>query len=182
MQHDTPTTLLSLVRHGETQENLDRILQGHLPGTLTEQGKMQASKLRNIISLDSYDHIISSDLKRVTDTVSIFLNGRSKPWEQTPLLREIDWASMTGMKIADVNFRQLAPDIETRENLYLRAHEALHHILHHQGQRLLIFSHGLFLRSLIAHITHTPIDQLHTIPKMQNCEVRTFTLPYQNTF
>ena len=29
---------LFLVRHGETQENLDGILQGHLPGRLTATG------------------------------------------------------------------------------------------------------------------------------------------------
>ena len=30
---------LYIVRHGQTEENLKRILQGHMPGTLTEKGK-----------------------------------------------------------------------------------------------------------------------------------------------
>ena len=35
---------LYLARHGQTVENLSRIFQGHLPGTLTEEGK-QAMEL-----------------------------------------------------------------------------------------------------------------------------------------
>ena len=31
-----------LARHGQTEENLSRIFQGHLPGHLTEEGKRQA--------------------------------------------------------------------------------------------------------------------------------------------
>ena len=170
-------TCIHLVRHGETEENLAKILQGHMPGTLTAIGISQAQALRSIIDINSFDVIISSDLKRVTDTVSIYLNGRKKEWKTTPLLREIDWASMTGMKIADVDFKQLATDIETKEMLYKRAEIALKYILEkYHGKTLLLVSHGLFLRSLIAQITNVPIDQLHTIRKMGNCEVRTFTI------
>ena len=32
---------LYIIRHGETEENKQMILQGHLPGTLTEKGKQQ---------------------------------------------------------------------------------------------------------------------------------------------
>ena len=36
---------LYLLRHGETEENVQHILQGHMPGTLTETGKAQARAL-----------------------------------------------------------------------------------------------------------------------------------------
>ena len=36
---------LYLARHGQTEENLKRIFQGHLPGVLTEEGKRQAAEL-----------------------------------------------------------------------------------------------------------------------------------------
>lgn len=35
-----------LVRHGETQENVRQILQGHIDGTLTESGIAQAQLVR----------------------------------------------------------------------------------------------------------------------------------------
>lgn len=163
-----------LVRHGETEENLARILQGHLPGTLSDNGRHQALELREQLQLDDFDLIVSSDLKRVTDTVDILLNGRENiPWQTTPLLREIDWGSMTGMKIADVNFKHLAEDVETREMLFERAIRARDYLLtHFVDKQLLVVSHGLFLRSLIAAFEEIPFDRLHTIPHMQNCECR----------
>lgn len=33
--------IIYIVRHGQTAENLQMILQGHLPGTLTDKGKEQ---------------------------------------------------------------------------------------------------------------------------------------------
>ena len=52
---------LYLARHGQTVENLSRIFQGHLPGTLTEEGKKQAmdlgESLRNI-ALDAVSAVI----------------------------------------------------------------------------------------------------------------------------
>lgn len=165
---------LCLVRHGETEENLARILQGHLPGTLSDNGKRQAVELRNLVELDGFDLIVSSDLKRVTDTVEILLDGRTDiPWKKTPLLREIDWGSMTGMKIVDVDFKHLAKDVETREMLYERAAHARDFLLEHfVEKRVLVVSHGLFLRSLIAVFGGIPLDKLHTIPHMKNCECK----------
>ena len=46
---------LYLARHGQTEENIARIFQGHMPGTLTVEGIAQAEALRDTlwnISLD----------------------------------------------------------------------------------------------------------------------------------
>lgn len=36
-----------IVRHGQTEENLQRILQGHMPGTLTEKERNRFVRLQN---------------------------------------------------------------------------------------------------------------------------------------
>jgi probable phosphoglycerate mutase len=112
------------------------------------------------------------------DTVEILLDGRSDiTWHTTEMLREIDWGSMTGMKIADVNFKQMAADVETREMLYERAGRVVEWLLeNYRGKTLLIVSHGLFLRSLTACLTGVPIDRLHTIMRLDNCESRWISL------
>ncbi len=38
---------LYLARHGQTEENMTRIFQGHMPGTLTVEGIAQAEALRD---------------------------------------------------------------------------------------------------------------------------------------
>ena len=60
---------LILVRHGETKENIQSIMQGHLPGHLTKKGVMQAKKLARRFSKNHFDIIYSSDLLRCKDTL-----------------------------------------------------------------------------------------------------------------
>ena len=75
-----------LARHGQTEENLSRIFQGHLPGHLTEEGKRQAIALGKALENIPLDAIVSSDLQRVADTVRLAVGSRDLPWEKNALL------------------------------------------------------------------------------------------------
>ena len=110
-----------LARHGQTEENISRIFQGHLPGHLTEEGKQQAVELGKRLRDIPLDAILSSDLQRVIDTVRLAVGDRNLPWQTTPLLREIDWGSWTGLPLDSVDRTHLPADAETREMLYERA-------------------------------------------------------------
>jgi len=55
---------LILVRHGETEENVAKITQGHMPSKLTKQGIEQAKKLALRLKDEKIDKIFVSDLKR----------------------------------------------------------------------------------------------------------------------
>jgi broad specificity phosphatase PhoE len=59
---------LIITRHGETEENLKKIWQGHLPGKLTEKGIEQAKRLANRLKDENINVIISSDLARASNT------------------------------------------------------------------------------------------------------------------
>ena len=50
-------TTIYLARHGQTEENLMRIFQGHLPGTLTADGIEQARNLGKELEGLSLIHI-----------------------------------------------------------------------------------------------------------------------------
>ena len=63
---------LYLARHGQTEENIARIFQGHMPGTLTVEGIAQAEALRDTLRDISLDAVVSSDLKRCVDTAVVF--------------------------------------------------------------------------------------------------------------
>lgn len=64
--------LLVVVRHGQTIQNQRRIVQGHLPGRLSDLGKKQTEILGlKLQKLGNFDQIISSDLKRAADTALI---------------------------------------------------------------------------------------------------------------
>ena len=112
---------LYLARHGQTEENMTRIFQGHMPGTLTVEGIAQAEALRDTLRDISLDAVVSSDLKRCVDTARIAVEGRNLPWKKMVLLREIDWGSWTGLAIKEVDLRHFPADVETEAMLYERA-------------------------------------------------------------
>ncbi|MFA5393938.1 MAG: histidine phosphatase family protein [Candidatus Ratteibacteria bacterium] len=61
-----------IIRHGETLENRNRIIQGHLPGQLTEVGKQQVKELcRKLVKYRRFNQIISSDSERAKETAKL---------------------------------------------------------------------------------------------------------------
>ena len=64
-------TILYLIRHGETVDNSNKIMQGQTQGELNEKGINQARMVSKNLTEEHFDAIISSDLKRSYDTASI---------------------------------------------------------------------------------------------------------------
>ena len=96
------TTRLYLVRHGETEDNVNQILQGQTPGKLNEKGCQQARELAEKMAGEHIDVFVSSDLRRARQTCEIIAEPHGKPVVTTPLLRERDWGSFTGLFIPDL--------------------------------------------------------------------------------
>lgn len=166
-----------LARHGQTEENLARIFQGHLPGRLTAEGKEQARILGVRLQNIAIDMVVSSDLQRCKDTVQLAVGERQLPWVTTPLLREIDWGSWTGLYIKDVDLTCFPADVETEPKLYDRAAQFLQWLKqNYDGRRILVVGHGLINRAVQAYIEGITLQQLRSVPKMNNAELRTFTL------
>ncbi|RWR99057.1 hypothetical protein B4U80_14840, partial [Leptotrombidium deliense] len=61
---------LTIVRHGETEANKSRIIQGHKDFQLNENGISQAQKLSEYFKQknQTFDHVYSSDLSRALVT------------------------------------------------------------------------------------------------------------------
>ena len=123
------STRLLLIRHGETVDNVNKIMQGQTPGKLTPNGVEQARELAMRLKQEHIDAFVSSDLKRAVDTcVEIaaphFDGDRAKALDsimQTPLLRERDWGSFTGRFIPDLKDAKWTDDIETTDVMRKRA-------------------------------------------------------------
>ncbi len=58
------TIELIFARHGETDNNKDGILQGHLDTPLNEKGRMDAQELARNLKDIAFSEIYSSDLAR----------------------------------------------------------------------------------------------------------------------
>ncbi|KXS98027.1 hypothetical protein AC578_8769 [Pseudocercospora eumusae] len=67
---------LLFIRHGETQDNIDRILQGHRDTSLTTKGLEEAKFLAQKLNSDKIDIIYHSPLTRMLQTIEPILSSR----------------------------------------------------------------------------------------------------------
>lgn len=67
-----PAVLVYLIRHGETAENREHIIQGQLDTDLNELGRDQANRLATGLKDTTFHRAYSSDLKRAVDVGTIF--------------------------------------------------------------------------------------------------------------
>lgn len=161
-------TTIYLCRHGETIENTQRILQGHLPGHLTENGIEQAKALGTKLKQIHYDILICSDLQRCIDTTRIAM-GDNADITIEPMLRERDWGNLTGMTI-DFARTQSLSTAESIEELLMRAERLLTKWLQlYNDKTIIAIGHGLTNRAIIAVSLGIDIGQ---VEKMSNAEVR----------
>ena len=121
-------TTLYLVRHGETVDNVNQIMQGQTQGELNENGIRQAKEVSEAWKDRPIDVVIASDLKRSIDTALIIAEPHGLEVITTPLLRERDWGGFTGRFIPDLKNEVWPDDIETLENLLSRAGEFIAYV------------------------------------------------------
>lgn len=163
-----------LIRHGETEENAMHILQGHLPGHLTTYGKEQLVILRKELENITFDVAICSDLQRCVDSLSIVLENRKIPVIYTKELRERDWGSFTGKEIASIRKKPIPNDVETVDEMLLRAQHFLQSIKsNYSNKTLLVMSHGLFCRAIQAVYLNKAMSD---IEPMKNASYRILTI------
>jgi probable phosphoglycerate mutase len=165
------TTIL-LVRHGETDWNLERRVQGHSDRALNETGRAQARKLADALAEEPIDAVFSSDLLRAHETARIVAERRGLEVTAIPDLRERHFGTWEGLTDDEIFERFPGAktgtwgDAETREEMAGRVLESLRRIAEaHPGGRVLVVSHGGPLRAVL---THCGIDGVDTIA---NCHV-----------
>ena len=167
-------TRLYLVRHGETVDNVNCILQGQTQGCLTPEGIRQAESVRDRMAGERIDAFVSSDLKRSYDTCAIIAAPHGMKVVTTPLLRERDWGGFTGMYIPDLKGVAWPDDVETLEALRERAARFLDFIRGtYAGKTVLAVGHGIINKAVQSVYRDVPMNE---IEKMTNAEVRILDL------
>ena len=167
-------TTLYLVRHGETIDNVNQIMQGQTQGQLTDNGIRQAEEVRDEMASEEFSAIISSDLKRSVDTATIIAEPHHLEVTQMPLLRERDWGGFTGRYIPDLKGEVWPNDIETLENLLSRAREFIAYVKEtYPGKKVLAVGHGIMNKAIQAAYYG---KQMNEVQRMTNAEVRILEL------
>lgn len=151
-------TIVYLVRHGETDWNRQRKLQGRKDIALNETGITQAGQLAEIFARLGITAVASSNLSRARETARIIAAACGlHSVEEHPGLTERDFGSAEGMtyEARSATFPgNIVPDSESDEAVYVRAIRSLREIAtSNPDAASVVVSHGSAINVLLRHIT-----------------------------
>jgi probable phosphoglycerate mutase len=179
---------LIFTRHGETEENAQGIIQGHLPGRLSHIGKTQAEQLARRLKEEHIDCIYSSDLARSVDTArEIAKYHPETPIEFVKELRERNYGSLQGMRKSEIDYARWKRELhvlgvsheggETLEEVHTRLSSFLEKTAQrHRNHTVLYVGHGGMGRILTALILHRSFEELQRIPRIENASISIFEI------
>lgn len=174
-----------LVRHGETQWNAQRRIQGQSDSALTEKGERQAEQVAERAKTLGITHVISSDLGRTRHTAEIIAQACGVDVTLDARLRELDMGVLERRNIDTLSEeeegwrRQLVngtadgriPEGESMLEMSERMHAALNACLDLPlGSRPLLVSHGMALGCLMSTILGLPAWAERRL-RLRNCSI-----------
>ena len=174
-----------LVRHGETQWNAERRIQGQSDSPLTAKGEQQAMQVATRAKELGITHIISSDLGRTRRTAEIIAQACGCDIIFDCRLRELNMGVLEKRHIDSLTEeeenwrRQLVngtvdgriPEGESMQELSDRVNAALESCRDlPQGSRPLLVSHGIALGCLVSTILGLPAWAERRL-RLRNCSI-----------
>ncbi len=150
--------LLYLVRHGETDWNLARRIQGSTDIALNATGRAQAAATGQLLARRNWDAIYSSPLSRAYDTAHIIAEhvDLGEPIAVDALV-ERNYGAAEGLADPELG-RRFPPDAEvpgreSREEVIARVLPALLALAEsHPDQAIVVVSHGGVIRCILSAV------------------------------
>ncbi len=174
-----------LVRHGETEWNAARRIQGQTDSPLTEKGIFQAKQVAERVRNEGITHVISSDLGRTKRTAEIIADACGCEVITDPRLRELHMGVLETRELDLLTPQEEAwrkqmvdgtpegriPKGETMSELAERVNAALNSCLDlPAGSKPLLVSHGIALGCLISTLLGLPAHAERRL-RLRNCSL-----------
>lgn len=185
-------THMYLVRHGLTDWNNERRLQGQTDIPLNTEGLSQARTAARLLSEVSLKAIYSSPLTRAFTTAQIIASEQGLPVQAVHAFRECNFGIFEGFRWGEIDIHPQfdasekarnplgyrVPGGESIQDLYDRVIPALNTIISgHSGETIAIVSHGVVMRAFLHHIHRVPHDESKRV-EIQNA--RPYTVHYDH--
>jgi len=166
-----------LVRHGQTDWNVETRLQGWTDIPLNETGIGQAAAAAAALAGRPITAVLSSDLSRARETAEAIATELGLEVEIEPALRERNYGAAEGRVDADL-YREYGagldeswadPDFsfeggESRRHVYGRVGTCLAELLGSPpGGEIVIVSHGGALRVALGFLQGAPVEELPSL-------------------
>lgn len=167
---------LVLLRHGQTEYNATRRMQGQLDTDLSELGRRQALVVADVIARFDPIAVVSSDLRRAYDTATALGDRIGLPVEIDTRLREThlgEWQGLTHSEVDAVapgarsSWRADAtwapPGGENRVDVARRSIAVVGELLdkyeNWSDRPIVLVAHGGLIAALTAALLDLPVDR-----------------------
>ena len=173
-----------LVRHGQTEWNLLKKVQGKADIELNEQGIKQAEETRNYLKNEKIDLILCSPLKRAMQTAEIIKQERNIKMIIDERISERDFGEFEGMPNTDFDFnafwsykQNLKYDkSENIQDFFERVYDFLESIKNeYTGKRVLIVAHGGISIPVKCYFEGIPNTETLLPLCLGNCEIAKYS-------
>lgn len=175
---------IHFVRHGQTNYNAERRVQGQFDSVLTDAGIQQAQDLQPKIESLGLTAAYTSSNVRARHTAEILVENLPLELDCRDELREIfmgPWQHRYWSEVAENDPEQYRyfmsePDrfrfegCESFEELQNRGVAAVEEIIQTESEgHALIVSHGAILKTILAHYSSVPLGKIWSDPNLENC-------------
>jgi phosphoserine phosphatase len=179
---------LLVTRHGQTTNNLNRIMQGQCDSPLTEIGILSARELGQALKDTPIEVVIHTPLKRTIDTSKLLIGDRHIPMMADERFIEMhlgtwETQSVDALKdsgVMDVYLKDpehFVPDHggESYFDLENRLVEGLKDLAHrYPDKTVLVVCHAIAKRALIRYATQRPWKDFREGKWPYGCSLTTF--------
>jgi uncharacterized phosphatase len=152
-------TRFAIVRHGQTDWNLEKRIQGSTDIPLNSLGRAQAAETGLVLRGSPWEAIVTSPLVRALETARIIAGelDHSAPLV-VPELTERRHGEIEGLTFAERQVRfpdgALVPGLESRQAVLDRVLPALGRLAAaHPGRELIVVCHGGVIGTLVRYAT-----------------------------
>jgi len=173
-------TLVYLVRHGETDWNRARRIQGATDIPLNDLGRAQAAEAGDLLARRDVARVVASPLSRAAETGAVIARrlGLDEP-ELVPDLAERRYGEAEGLTGTEVETRFPAgtpvPGREGRRELLGRVLPALVRAGRSvDGGLVVVATHGAVIRAVVTHVAEA--DALQVGVPIRNGSIHSFEL------
>jgi len=185
-------TRLFLLRHGETQANLEQRYQGQGDSHLSELGIEESAALSRFLAQEDFSAIYSSTLSRSYETANIVAKPHKLEVTRIEELMERNYGIWEGLTFEEIRKRfpdlygswlidpgkTLIPDAESLGSMQKRGVAAIEALIDkHNGKTICVAGHGGLNRAILFHYMHIDLNNFWRI-RQDNCCINIIELDH----
>lgn len=180
--------IVYFIRHGQSAGNTSAIFQ-HYESPLNEKGHSQARRVADRVASLDFELLISSPQRRAYETAAVIAQKASMPIILSELFvsrgkpSSIDGKPLSDPQVYAIGQAweqslhtrgQKIQDGENCDEILARTDKALSYLLKADAQKIVVVSHGYFIRTIVARalfgerITGDVLERFHKLTAMEN--------------